>query len=186
MVFDFNALATDTTGKVTDSKITYNNVNATKSVTAVGYAAYERKIFTVETPVDSFQNTYFTANFAETEFVSGEYLAIDLKVEEATISGGASSNYAFQIKLNGKTMQQPAGVYKQTFGQEFGVYQRGGSGTGYFGNGVWFFMNVDLDAIVNNSNEVQMTEFYDIDNKKMVVELAPTEVKYFRIYGNKS
>ncbi|MGN1062531.1 MAG: hypothetical protein ACI4RO_05310, partial [Candidatus Scatosoma sp.] len=67
VIFDFNALATDTAGKVTDSKITYNNVNATKAVSAVGYAAYEQKIFTVETPADSFANTYFTANFTETE-----------------------------------------------------------------------------------------------------------------------
>ena len=147
-IFDFNALATDTAGKVTDSKITYNNVNVTKAVSAVGYAAYESRIFTVETPADSFANTYFTANFAETAFASGEYLAIDLKVEQAVIGGGASNNYAFQIKLNGQTMQQPSGVYKQTFGQEFGVYQRGGSGTGFFGNGVWFFMNADLDAIL--------------------------------------
>jgi hypothetical protein len=45
-------------------------------------------------------------------------------------------------------MQQPKNVYKQTFGAEFGAYQRGGSGVGYFGNGIWFFMNADLDAIL--------------------------------------
>ena len=147
-IFDFDAVATDSVGTVTDSTVTYSNVKVTREVSAVGFKSYSQKEFTVSTPSDTLANTYFTATFPETEFVSGEYLAIDLKVKSAAFSGGASSNYAFQIKLNGAAMQQPSGVSKQTFGVEFGAYQRGGTGVGYFGMGIWFFMNADLDAIL--------------------------------------
>jgi len=33
-------------------------------------------------------------------------------------------------------------------------------------------------AIVNNSNEPQTTDFYDIDGKKQTIELAPMEIKW--------
>ncbi|MBQ4268476.1 MAG: hypothetical protein IJB97_02370, partial [Clostridia bacterium] len=148
-VFDFSKVATNENGTVTDPWITSKNLVLTSSASKnAGYASYQNTAFTVTTPTDSFADTYFTASFPETAFVTGDYLAIDVKVKNATFAEGASKNYAFQLKLNGATMQQPSGVYKQTFGAEFGTYQRSGSGVGYFGNGVWFFMNADLDAIL--------------------------------------
>ena len=149
IVFNFSAVGTDENGAVTDSWVSTNQLVLTAAPSSnPGYASYEESIFTVTTPTDSLAETYFTVTFPETEFVAGDYLAIDLKVKSATFTGGASTNYAFQIKLNGAAMQHPSGVYKQTFGSEFGAYQRGGTGVGYFGNGIWFFMNADLDAIL--------------------------------------
>ena len=148
-LFNFSLVGTNENGEVTDSYISAKKLLLTSSASKqAGYASYQKEIFTVTTPTDSFANTYFTVNFPETDIATGEYLAIDLKVQNILCTGGASANYCFQLKVNGATLQQPVNVYKQTFGAEFGVYQRSGSGVGYFGNGVWFFLNADVDALL--------------------------------------